>query len=446
MKVNLLLEDGYSLITVMIICQLLIILVISFITFALITDMSNAKSVGKKRLDLLCISAVEMDKLHYLKYPKESYSIEIDSTDILVEKRLKGLYVETTATVKNSTDSSKLRAVFGNSTVPQFVNALTLSEPKARLAVTGTTSIIGDISFTGKKVVKGKISGIENSSANYHEGSLYTNVSLDTKIYNDSLFIMLFSNKKEGFDTTINKLEFTFSEKNLKHLIGKKVFISGNLSIEGEIFSDYKAAGTTLVVGGKLIIKSQVESTLNLELYCDSSATVAENANIQNCIIISKSGINIQKNCLFTNTQLISKKNITIQKSQFNYPADIAVYIDVSQKELLNTSIQLNSSIINGSILLLCSTIGTNDNKSKIELNNSIVHGTVYSENYAEVTGKIIGSLYTYRLRYYKKPTEYINWMVNLNIDRSSRDNSFLYPIGFKEAGNYEILEETWIY
>ena len=142
-------EEGYSLVSVLMISQLLIILTVGFLMVAFFTNVLNAKFANKRKLDLLCRSAIELDKLHTLVYPYEKYIMEIDSTDILIEKRLKGLFIETTASCKNSLDSSKVKAVWGNSYVPQFTRALTLSESSARLATAGETYISGDIAFDG---------------------------------------------------------------------------------------------------------------------------------------------------------------------------------------------------------------------------------------------------------------------------------------------------------
>ena len=280
----------------------------------------------------------------------------------------------------------------------------------------------------------------------FHDGDIYTNLVNDEKAFTESIFLMSYDDNRTYYDTTISKKEFVLSEKNIKYFLGKRTLFKGDLNIKGVIKASTKINQTEFIVNDEVNIKSDTDLECDIKIRSDSTVNIEKGVQIKNCIIITEAGIKINENSAFTNTQFLSKKEILIEGSQFNYPTNIGLYVDVSNDELLSSLLQINSSNINGSILLLCSEIGISENKSKIQINNSTVKGIVYSENLTEVEGKIIGSLYTYRLYYYKSPTEYINWMVNLNIKRDKLKELFLFPAGFKNSTNYELLDEVWVY
>ena len=433
-------EDGHSLISVILISLLITTVILSLITYILFSNIITSKAVNKKKLDLLCKTAVELEKINPLPDSSITYIVKIDSSEITINKRLKGIFLEITAQAKN---------------------ALTLSEHNSQLTVTGTTSITGNILFTGKEITKGRILGLQTPDKNFHKGMLLKSEESNLEVFKDSVFTNIFSFQKNNFDITFDS-EFILDQSTYQLLKNKNVYLSSDLTIRDSLFLESAGAAIKFAVGGKVKIKEGTKTNINLEIYCDSSVVIEKNSVSKNLVIVSKSGITIEKNSVFTNTQLISGSGILINGSQFNYPTNIALYVDVSQEKMLDASIEIESSFINGSVLLCCSTTGIQSNKSKILINNSTVKGIVYSENYSEITGSIVGSLFTYRLKYYKKPTEYINWMVNLNINRNDLDNSFLCPIGFKNTSptvigeaspnssgsenNFETLKETWIY
>jgi hypothetical protein len=74
------------------------------------------------------------------------------------------------------------------------------------------------------------------------------------------------------------------------------------------------------------------------------------------------------------------------------------------------------------------------------------VQGFIYCENNLELLGKLYGEAYTYNTYFYQEPTQYINWLVNMEIDRNKLDKWFCFPLGFSTSRNYKIIKESWIY
>ncbi|MFZ1288474.1 MAG: hypothetical protein WAR79_00165 [Melioribacteraceae bacterium] len=370
-----------------------------------------------------------------------------DSINVRISSSNKGVYNEVVVTTLNKNDSSKVKYLLGNKINDQFENGLIISKENLRASVVGNTKINGNMLLTSDKIKIGRISGKSSASKDFHNGKINIQENINPKLFNQELLLQQFSK------TVSENISYKFIDGNLdlngnalsELIYTPNINVGGNLTLSGTIKQNKKISLNISVVG-EVVITSLTNSNIDLTIRTDSSITIESNSQLQNIILSAEKKIIIQDESEFKNIQLFSKKGIETNGSQFNYPTIIALYSDLNEESNLNNKIKINSSIVNGTILLINSVTGLSNNKNIIEIDDaSIVHGLVYCENNSTITGNIYGIIYTYSFWYYKEPTEYINWLVDVKIDRERLDKDFLLPIGFEKINDFRILKQTWI-
>ncbi|MFC2139722.1 hypothetical protein ACFLR4_03585 [Bacteroidota bacterium] len=440
-------EEGFALMSVLVVSALITGIVMILLVYVMFINVSTVRKINKRKLELACISALELNKLDTLMTSGEPYIVNIDDQDVRVERNQKGLYWEVTAEAVSSGITVKLKALIGSRPSRQFNNALSVSQPDAQLVAAGNTRIRGDIFSPKSRIAPGRIMGIESLPSDYHKGEILSGSGLNARITDDNLITNLFSPVNYDYDTTIAGREFILDPVSYELIKNKnRILVIGKLIVRGSVLTKDKKISLDFSVNNKVVFEEGAKTNFDFTIHSDSSIVFEKRANIGNIIVISDSEISVGENSTFFNAQLISSKTVSIKGSLFNYPSLLMLYVDTENEETSEAVLSINSSVINGSVILICDRAGLNVNKSKILIENSRIQGALYSENYSEITGSILGTVYTYKLLFNKAPTEYINWMVNLNIDRPGLDDSFLLPVCFNNVNDYEILRKSWIY
>jgi hypothetical protein len=440
-------ESGYILLYTLFISFLIISVILFTIVSIFFLNERTVREINKKKLELACFSCLQKH-ISTLRIPEnKGIFLNFDSKSVSLTCRIRGMFYEIKVKVKNRLDSSEVVYLMGNRIIPPFDNAVIISYPLLRVAVAGNTKINGNILAASDNFTYGNILGIESIRKEYVFGKIITSSKIKEKLFNESIYLI---NKNPGyeFDYKILPGDFILNSSSLPTLDSSKNFIiNGNLILEGILNHTQKFISNTYKVKGKTIIRSGTQSQLDLQVYTDSSATVNNNSIIENLNLYSQKEINIKANCKLTNTQLLAEKNISVFESELKYPSIAGIYVKTDLASNLKNEINILSSKVNGAIMLLSSATGINNNQSKIFIDGkSSVQGLIYSENYSEINGNITGILYTNQFRFYKGPTEYLNWLVNLNVNRNKLSHWFLLPIGFSEKPELEILDEKWIY
>jgi hypothetical protein len=377
---------------------------------------------------------------------KQADTLMCDSIKVYVYNRQFGLLREIITSAFNGSDSSSYKCIIGSKLIPPFNNAVTITHPNAQVTIAGATNIIGNMELTSKGITKGNIFGIRNYNGNYIEGNIITDENLQARFFNDSLITSIFNyNNVPGADSLL--LSNTIIDNNFisRNLPNQNYVVKGNLILGDSLYSNYLNF-INFTVEGKTTFSKSCFTDLNLTIKSDSIIVIGNNCHIENALLISKSGI-ICDNSSFKNTQLIARDSVIISSSFSGYPSVIVNTVNTSNLKELNSHITLINSIVNGTIIQNNSIVGQVNNKSKITIDKqSKVQGIIYSDNNVELSGKLYGSIYTYNFYYYSQPGEYINWLVDVNINREKLDAWFLLPEGFKSKNNYEIISEKWLY
>lgn len=440
-------NSGYILPSVLLISLLVTSLLMGILSIIFFYNAENQKLIKKTELDLACYSALQTFISENQDATKEEIFIKIDSIKVRLRNKIKGIYTEVQTTAYNKKDSSKIYYLLGNQIENQFQNAVIISKDKLRASIAGDTKINGDMLLTSDKVKIGRISGIKSANKNYLNGEIITQEEIQVKLFNELLISNQFNN-----DFLRNNPQYVDGDFELNNATTSEIIenistqISGDLVVSGEVIEKKLGNTSNLLVSGEVVFNEGTYSSSDMKVVSDSSITIEENCIIENTILVAESKIIIEGNTHFKNVQLFSKKGIEISGANFRYPSIIAVYSNLDLESNLENKIKIESSIVNGSILCINSTTGLSNNKNLIEIDeDSKVQGLIYSENNSKIAGEVNGIIYTHSFWYYKEPTEYINWLVDVKVDREKLDEAFLLPVGFSEVNNFRILKETWI-
>jgi hypothetical protein len=439
-------NKGYALTYVLFINLLIFSSVLALMGILFFYNFRSLKVVLKTKLDLACYSAVQILLADTTSASKPEITLICDSISVNIQQKQLGLFREIIASANTGKDSSAYECIIGCDLQLPFNNAVTITHPRTSVTIAGMTNINGNMELTSAGVTRGNIFGIRNSNDNYILGKVLVNENLQTKFFNDSLISNIFSDsylKKESFTTlktTILDNDF-FNKNSLQHnyIIEGDLTLKDSLSIRSYNPYYFRVSGRTTFI-------KNCFSNLNITIYSDSIAQIENNCRIGNAIVISKTGIYCEGSSL-KSTQLFSQDSILISNSYFSYPSVAANYVNTSDSAKLNSHITVVNSIFNGSIIQVNSIVGQINNKSKITIDKqSKIQGIIYSDNNVELLGTLLGSIYTYNFYYYKQPSEYINWLIDVNINRGKLDKWFLVPVGFKSKSRYEIINEKWLY
>ncbi len=444
-------EYGYALPSVLMVSLLVITLLLGLLSVIFFYDRESIKAVEKKKLDLACYSALNTILSDTLSFSSDTMQIFIDSILVTVIKKNRGLFNEITTSSKGINDSSKISYLVGraNSNSKYFNNALVISRPNLRASVVGKTEISGDILATSKKFIKGNIFGEPPVEDGYHKGNITTDNNIPVHLLSDSLVenfrdqVLLDENSK------IELKNFSINSININDLQQyKTIYITGELSFSENIDLKRQLEPITFQSDSIVSFSSGTNSSIDMNIVSKGDIQIEKNSTLENIVLITEGSINVEPGCYFRNVQLFSSDEIIINDSQFDYPSVIFLSIDAEDSTKLDKAIEISSSIINGYVILTTTSSGLSNNKSKIKIDKeSKMQGIVYSENNLEQHGEVTGTVYTYNYWYYKEPNEYINWLINVKIDRNKLSDWFLLPIGFADNNSKQgILKETWIY
>jgi hypothetical protein len=449
LKSNCIKNEGFALPFILFITLLVVSMLLGLISILFFLNNVESKKIKKKKLDLACTSAVQMLLSSEDSLVIGEKTIQTGKYPVFMEIKGKGLFYEITAGTNGGSDSSKVKYLIGYSNYFEENIALVISRPGLRATVAGDTKIEGDIVSAADKINKGKIFGIENNTDSFIDGRLISENSIPSKILDETIVTgqLPFSAEEDDNEEIFIDGDLILSQSAVGNIdCTKEIAVQGNLIISRSITANPGIGTIRLKVSGETVIEDNTQSNLDLEIKCDSIIRVGNNVKLQNAILAAEGEVQAE-NSYFKNVQIFSADTIKINNSQFDYPSVICLYTDAGKVSALKNSLIIRSSVINGMVMLISSVTGLSQNKSMIDIDEkSIVQGLVYSENNLRMPSTVNGIVYTYNFWYYQNPTEYINWLVNVKIDREKLSQWFLLPRGFSGSIKPGILKEQWIY
>lgn len=445
-RINFKQEEGYVLPYLLVALLLITTTLVLTINLFYFYNKYEIKKTNKKKLELACSSAIQQFISQNSGKIIAGYTLRIDSTDINLACRQKGLYLQVSVFAKNRLDSTLVIYLLAENISPPFENAVVISKSSLNAAVAGKTKVVGDIVGSSNNFKIENLPGVGKASGRWIEGKTKIEEMIPQKLYTDSLFVNVISQKNNIESSRIKtyNMSVTLDSNTFRQYDSLKSFyVKGDLTIGGKLLNE-KRRVQQIFVEGRTRIEANTKTNIELEIYCDSTTIISPGCEIKNLLMYSKSNLIISRDVSCKNVQFFSERGIECDKVVMNYPTILCVYVDSKDVTKQTSMIEIKGSRINGSILLLTSDPGTNSNKSKILIKESIIQGIVYSENNTELYGSVFGTVYTNSFLFYKKPTEYYNWLVNININRKKLDRLYLQPMGFTSTPKFAILKEKW--
>jgi len=408
---------------------------------------SDSRIISKAGLELDCYSAAQKCLSTFDSLPCSGIIIT-NNTKVFFEKKSFGLFQYLATSAKLYHDSVKILNQIGLYPGKLFGNALISSTPDFKASVSGNTKIIGDILASSDKIRPDIIFGIDPPSKDYLIGKVKTSNTIDIKIFRDNLITDLFKANADSTFVLLQK-QLTIDSTNYNEIFnaGCNFNCQGDLIFNSKINFSHCKTDIKIIVKGRVIIKDQADIDFNkMSIYADS-VEISKDCNISNLLCISHGKIRVDEQSTFHNSQFFANDNISILGSRFLFPSIICLYEVTADTAIKNPGISIKSSNINGNIMLVCDYAGLGSNKSKISIDvKSKIQGIIYSENYIDLRGDLSGSLYTLNTWFYKEPTEYKNWFINMKIDRTLLDQNFVSCTGFKVNNKFRIIDEKIIY
>lgn len=424
-------------------------MLLSILSVVYFTNKGTSKLIEEQKLKLACYSVVQMALIDSTLLFADSSIVNQNNYEVLLETKQYGFWREVIATSKGVIDSVKFRYLIGSKSIEDsyFENAIVISRPNLRATVVGNTEITGDILGTSDQIIMGNIFGEPPIKKDYQKGGKKIDNNIRTQLIPNSLFENIsksFSSSKIIFvndgQSELNENSLSEFEPGTVYNFNSDILLSG--VIKSKINKEIK-----IKTQNRLQILENTISKVPFEIYSDSGIVIKENCQLDNLVLYSNGPIIIERGSTFRNVQFFSSDSIFIKGAQFDYPSIICLSVDDTVAANQNKAITIENSVVNGSVILMTNTSGLSSNRTKIKVDSeSKVQGLVYSENNLELNGEIFGTVFTYNFWYYKEPTEYINWLVNVKVNWEKLDRWFLLPTAISTENNFQILKEEWIY
>jgi hypothetical protein len=179
-----------------------------------------------------------------------------------------------------------------------------------------------------------------------------------------------------------------------------------------------------LISGGKLLVQNQML--------------------LEDCILYGEEGIEIQGPCQIR-AQLLSPGDITIDsQAVLEYPSVIYCQGHVVENTLEGKVLLHENAVVKGTAIL-----HSNSEQESALMNGTLIDldvgskfvGTIYSDHYTRLSGVVLGSVVTEEFYLYLSPTTYLNWLMDVTIDRTQLPGNFLMPLLFSEKPELGILD-----
>lgn len=351
----------------------------------------------------------------------------------------RGAFWEVTSTGKTRHATVKLIATIGAIPTNDWNSALVMGDTHSDIFFVGNTQLRGDLvmppvkletrtfngfAFTGSHL--GNVIRRTPSMPNYddalmeqsiaswermlrgNEGTLLGGTIQDTAILEAS------PQQKNTFYTQ-GDLAISFS-KPIQRTSPMVLIVQGNLRISGKTILP---EGSTIVASGDVILEDEVQ--------------------VEDVVFYAKNNMLIMDQFRGSGQFIAGKTLILQNKTYLTYPS--LVYLRGDEQEIsgqgrmrYGTIRLLDQVKVDGLILYPPSkNVPPERDEGRIFLGEeTLVRGGIYAARQTEAKGKIWGTLMTHQTYFYDTPTVYLNWVRDVNIDRTKRPPSYLLPIGFR--------------
>jgi hypothetical protein len=367
---------------------------------------------------------------------KEEYSFS-DQSHASVEVAPWGVYLLMKSEGSYKTFRRSHSAVVAEIPGPAFKNALVFANPTNQLVMAGTAAITGDIVVGQPGVTTGNlrhartpprlpISGVIRKELRPQLPEWRTSL-LESLISEYHRLLNLPSVEGTRFPRSLDLTQLNGSVSNID--------IQGDAVIYGSIIRREKPL--TVAVRGSLTISESTSALGLITLISSAALTVPNIVNLEHVILVSEQSIEVRERSTLVG-QLIAPKVKIGQNASLLYPSAVVSIAEPADSQYID----LEQGVRVEGIVSLLGLSPTGPTKKLVRLSpEAHVTGCVYSEDMLTLDGEVRGTVITRNLYFYEAPTIYHGWMRMGMIDRPSRPEGFLLPIGFSTTSQLTVLD-----
>ncbi|MCP4553727.1 MAG: hypothetical protein GY834_17180 [Bacteroidetes bacterium] len=321
-------------------------------------------------------------------------------------------------------------------------NALTITDKRFPIVATGLTRITGDIYSPPVQLTTGQIEGRGIIDENFHTGkriivdsiaSPYSTFSIIDK-YSEYVYQYL----KPEAKTVSTSIQVSGNDEffNGKGLVA----VQGNLELNDVILKRAKRP-LTILVSGWVAIGGKSELQGLVEIVSEQFIKLSDSSVCVGGLLYAEDSITIEDDAYFSG-QAISHSQLNISdSSHIAYPSLLLTNSSVfSDKVKFGIRISTDIPITADIMYVSTDTLKQKDNEV-IEIDSNVTFtGVVYSSDYLNLYGNVSGSVITTNLKFVIPPTTYINWLKDVNINRSLLDYTPVLPISKQDSCYYSTI------
>ena len=314
------------------------------------------------------------------------------------------------------------------------------------LVVAGNTRIVGDIHTGNQGITEGRFRGEGVTHEDYHVGRLFKDDTLEVPPV-DSLVLGYYESELEerrngpaeqiSGSLRLLAADASFFEER------STVRIENDLELR-DVDLEAPDSVKTIFVDGSVEVVGRTRLSGFIEIVSDESIYVRDSVNIDNVIMVAADSI-VVSGAVRSSAQLMSAGKVVVR--------DRAI---LSSPSLLLSLLPENSDTPGGLFLesrLLMETVAylqgrTSEAPTTERLlyvdTFSVVRGSLLSQGYTDLRGRLEGNCVTERFHFYYAPTTYINWLKDASVDRSKSTGLTVLPALTQEgrSGGYYVLRQ----
>jgi hypothetical protein len=441
-------EEGYTLVTALIIIALLSTLIGMIMLGIIVQNRLIQRDINWTKARYAAESGIYMylsDAEHWDDHSEQTIELfSADSIYIELHRKDHGGYwlIESTASVGRQ--KKIVRVLVGEQSTDAFDHAIVLGDNRTPLILTGSTSVTGNIQ-----------TGSGGTQIRSFRGESFTGSYLGQTIMSDSTDFQAFDSKIvdrsiESFNKSVlragNGLTVGPGRVDLAHILSttdQKLFYShGNLILEGDDMVEFPE-GTQWFVNGNLTIRGDFNFGRFTCFIARDTLFVHANLSGEHGLFYGGEYIQIDGRTSMSG-QFYSKGDVRIEEGNYlNYPSVVYVQSQLSNETKKGRIMLGDQSRVDGLLLLADSEDeGTVlQDESLITLaQGSVLRGGVYSTSRTELFGAVEGSVVTHQFYFYRSPTVYLNWLKDAKVDVTARPDGFVLPIGFSKVRQFRMI------
>ncbi len=325
----------------------------------------------------------------------------------------------------------------------EFRRAVYLWDKTSRLNVAGRTVINGDIEVGQRGVSQNTIAGIRYTGES--NGVSRFNPEITPPFFDDRLLQRSLSDFDRAISDSLQRINAY--AKNAE--VTSSVLLPGELPIyfvEGDLL--LTPADSALLIHPLMVIASE-----NLEIegplrYAAGSHFLAGNRVRLQGQIQGENGVFYGRQSLSTsdNTaisgQLLSRREIVIRDGSYVFYPSL-LFLGGSVDDYTGTIDIQGKSIVEGSLIHGHLLEEPKEARGHIIIGkDALVIGGIYNPYGTELHGTVHGSVLTHHFFFYRSPTRYVNWLLDVSIDTALRPENFHVPLLFN--ANPDLIVIDW--